>query len=91
MKPGTLSVALLIGLGAMVACAPAIAQSYPSKEVKLIVPFPPAGVTDLNARILAKHLSQVLGAAGHRHRTCRAAAAPRARCSSSVRRRTATP
>ena len=50
--------ALLIGVGAMVACGPAIAQSYPSKAVNLIVPFPPAGVTDLNARILAKHLSK---------------------------------
>ena len=45
-------------LGAMVACGPAMAQSYPSKDVKLIVPFPPGGVTDLNARILAKHLSK---------------------------------
>ena len=50
--------ALLIGVGAMLACGPAMAQSYPSKDVNLIVPFPTAGVTDLNARILAKHLSK---------------------------------
>ena len=50
--------ALLIGLRAMLACGPAMAQSYPSKAVNLIVPFPPAGVTDLNARILAKHLTK---------------------------------
>ena len=53
--------ALLIGVGAMVACGPAIAQSYPTKGVSLIVPFPPDGVTDLNARILAKHLSKFWG------------------------------
>ena len=53
--------ALLIGVGAMVACGPAIAQSYPAKGVSLIVPFPPDGVTDLNARILAKHLSKFWG------------------------------
>src|SRR5262245_57495354 len=57
MKSLTPSVVLLIGIGAIIACPPAMAQNYPSKEVKLIVPFPPAGVTDLNARILAKHLS----------------------------------
>ena len=45
----------------MVACDPAMAQSYPSKDVKLVVPFPPDGVTDLNARILAKHLSKFWG------------------------------
>jgi tripartite-type tricarboxylate transporter receptor subunit TctC len=53
--------ALLIGFGAMLACDPAAAQSFPSKEVKLIVPFPPGGVTDLNARILAKHLTKLWG------------------------------
>ena len=58
MRPLTPSIALLIGLSATLACHPAMAQSYPSQEVKLIVPFPPGGVTDLNARILAKHLSK---------------------------------
>lgn len=58
MTPFTPSIALLIGLSALVASPPAMAQSYPTKEVKLIVPFPPGGVTDLNARILAKHLSK---------------------------------
>lgn len=58
MKPLTPAIALLIGLSALAACPPALAQSYPTKEVKLIVPFPPGGVTDLNARILARHLSK---------------------------------
>jgi tripartite-type tricarboxylate transporter receptor subunit TctC len=53
--------ALLIGLGAIAACDTAVAQSYPSKEVRLIVPFPTGGVTDLNARILAKHLAKFWG------------------------------
>jgi tripartite-type tricarboxylate transporter receptor subunit TctC len=37
------------------------AQSYPSKPIKLIVPFPPGGNVDLSARILAPELSKELG------------------------------
>lgn len=35
--------------------------AFPAKTVTLVVPFPPAGVTDLNARILAKHLTRRWG------------------------------
>ena len=38
-----------------------MAQSYPSKDVQLVVPFPTGGVTDLNARILARHLTKFWG------------------------------
>jgi len=37
------------------------AQSWPQKPVKVIVPFPPGGVTDAIARITADWLSQRLG------------------------------
>lgn len=53
--------ALLIGLGTVAVGGPAMAQNFPSKEIKLVVPFPTAGVTDLNARILAKHLTRHWG------------------------------
>jgi len=36
-------------------------QAYPSKTIKLVVPFPPAGSTDLSARTVADKLSQRLG------------------------------
>ena len=35
-----------------------VAQSYPAKSVRIIVPFPPGGGTDVIARVTAQHLSQ---------------------------------
>jgi tripartite-type tricarboxylate transporter receptor subunit TctC len=53
-------------LGAAAAFAPAIvgrasAQAWPNRYVRLIVPFPPGGGTDVVARILTNRLSEVWG------------------------------
>ncbi len=54
---------LLTGLSFGVCAAPAAAQApaYPSKPIRLIVPFPAGGATDLFARSVSQKLSERLG------------------------------
>lgn len=39
----------------------ALAQGYPNKSIKMIVPYPPGGPTDVQARIVAQKLGDLLG------------------------------
>jgi len=46
---------------ACVAPLPALAEAFPSKPIKLIVPFPPGGQTDALGRAMGQYISKELG------------------------------
>lgn len=55
---------LLAGFGAALLCKGmphAIAQSYPTKPVKIIVAWPPGSFADLSARLLGQKLGEAMG------------------------------
>src|SRR5882762_9315480 len=45
----------------MFAVAPAMAQEYPARPVKILVPYGPGGATDIIARIVAQRLTESMG------------------------------
>jgi len=55
----------ILRLAAIVAmtivCGAAHAQQYPTKPVKILIPFPAGGVTDIAGRLIAQKLSERLG------------------------------
>jgi len=49
------------GVVAATAAAPAFAQDYPTKPIRLVVPYPPGGGTDFFARVVSTAMGQSLG------------------------------
>src|SRR5258706_5778969 len=55
MKISAALVALLL------CCANALAQGFPNRPIRIVVPFPPGGGTDVVVRMLAPKMSELLG------------------------------
>src|SRR5712691_9651677 len=51
--------AFLISLAAFASAVHA--QTFPSKSLRIIVPFPPGGAADITSRILGEHMAKGLG------------------------------
>ena len=50
-----------IGLVLAAVAAVATAQDYPSKPIRILIPFAPGGVVDTSTRILTQKMSERLG------------------------------
>lgn len=50
----------LTGLALLLLPAPASAQEFPTKPIKLIVPFPPGGPNDIIARVIGQRMSELM-------------------------------
>ncbi|MDP3715923.1 MAG: tripartite tricarboxylate transporter substrate binding protein, partial [Burkholderiales bacterium] len=52
---------LIVGLGLLVAAAPVLAQNWPARTVRIIVPYAAGGNTDYTARTVAAKVSEMWG------------------------------
>ena len=60
MRRRAFTASALAALAAPVA-APAIAQDWPSKPLRMVIPYPPGGPSDVSTRIVMAHAAQSLG------------------------------
>src|SRR5215510_14483046 len=60
-EPTMRKLIIAIALTLFAAMSGALAQTYPSRSITLIVPFPPGGSTDTTARIIAEKMRPILG------------------------------
>jgi tripartite-type tricarboxylate transporter receptor subunit TctC len=59
--PGDLMRTFIMALALATIAANAQAQTFPSRQITLVVPFPPGGSTDVAARIMADRMRATLG------------------------------
>ena len=52
---------VLLALAASTLCTAAFAQAWPSKPIRIVVPFPPGGGTDVIARETSQRVARATG------------------------------
>jgi len=52
---------LFLGAALLISAASALAQSYPAKPIKIVVPFPAGGIADLYGRLIGARLTDAWG------------------------------
>ena len=60
-RPAAVALAVAGALCAALAAPAAVAQAWPAKPVRLILPFPPGGGTDILGRTMAQRLGESIG------------------------------
>ena len=63
MQTVSIRVAQIVAAALMLLAGMAVAQPYPSRPVRLIVPFPPGGSIDMLSRVVGERLAERLGQA----------------------------
>ena len=61
MKISSIIKATGLALGFLLAASTALAQGFPNRPIRLVVPFPAGSATDLAARVVGQNLSTALG------------------------------
>lgn len=54
---------VLIAIAMLASPGAVLAQAWPAKPIRIVVPFPPGGGTDIGTRILAQKLQEAFGQA----------------------------